>query len=61
MHVSSEYANVRLWPKADIETESKWVFLNVRFGEKSGHSGVRITGKGEWPQSTQSGHAAGRS
>jgi len=30
--------NVRLWPKADIETESKWVFLNVRFGEKSGHS-----------------------
>ncbi len=38
MHVISEYANVCLWPKADIETESKRVFLNVRFGEKSGHS-----------------------
>jgi len=24
-----------LWPKADIETKSKWVFLNVCFGEKS--------------------------
>ena len=22
------YANVSFWPKADIETESKWVFLN---------------------------------
>ncbi len=30
--------NVRSWPKADIETESRWVFLYVRFGEKSGHS-----------------------
>ncbi len=28
-----------LWPNADIETESKWVSVNVRFGEKSGHSG----------------------
>jgi len=37
--------NVRLWPKADIETESKWVLLNVRFGEKSGHSDVIVTGK----------------
>ncbi len=27
--------NVCLWSKADIETESKSVFLNVRFGEKS--------------------------
>ncbi len=31
--------NGRFWPKADIETESKWVFLNVRFGEKSSRSG----------------------
>ncbi len=29
---------VRLWPKADIRTESKSVVLNVCFGEKSGHS-----------------------
>ncbi len=28
----------RLWPKADIETESKTVFVNVCFGEKSGRS-----------------------
>ncbi len=28
------YANVCFTPKADIETESIWVFLNVRFGEK---------------------------
>ena len=55
MHGFPEYANVCFWPKADIETESKWVFLNVCFGEKSRHSGVRVTGKGEWPQSTQSG------
>ncbi len=33
--------NVCLWPKADIRTESKSGFLNVRFGEKSGHSAVR--------------------
>ncbi len=32
------YANVRLWPKADIRTESKSVVLNVCFGEKSGRS-----------------------
>jgi hypothetical protein len=30
--------DVRFRPKADIRTESKSVFLNVRFGEKSGHS-----------------------
>ncbi len=30
--------NVRLWPKADIRTESKSVVLNVCFGEKSGRS-----------------------
>ncbi len=30
--------NVRLWPKADIRTESKWVSVNVCFGEKSGRS-----------------------
>jgi len=29
------YANVCLWPKADIETESKSLVLNVRFREKS--------------------------
>ncbi len=28
--------DVRLWPKADIETESKSVFVNVCFREKSG-------------------------
>ncbi len=38
MHAYARYANDCLWPKADIETESKWVFLNVRFGEKSRHS-----------------------
>ena len=37
IHVGTELY-VRLWPKADIETESKWVFLNVRFGGKSRHS-----------------------
>ncbi len=46
--------DVCLWPKADIRTESKSVFLNGCFGGKSRHSGVRVTGKGEWPQSTQS-------
>ncbi len=30
--------DVCLWPKADIETESKSPFLNVCFGEKSGRS-----------------------
>ncbi len=42
---SRSYLNFRpylgngcLWPKADIETESKAPFLNVRFGEKSGRS-----------------------
>ncbi len=30
--------NVCLWPKADIRTESKSQFLDVRFGEKSGRS-----------------------
>ncbi len=38
MHAYARYANDRLWPEADIETKSKWVFLNVRFGEKSGRS-----------------------
>ena len=38
MHVCAEYANVCLWPKADIETESKSPLANVCFGEKSGHS-----------------------
>ncbi len=27
--------NVRLWPKAAIETESGWVFLNGCSGEKA--------------------------
>ena len=27
-----------MWPKADIETESKSEFTNVCFGEKSGRS-----------------------
>ena len=31
------------WPKADIETESKWVFLNVRFGGESGHHSVSFS------------------
>ena len=35
------YANVCLWPKADIRTESKLPFVNDRFGEKSGHSALR--------------------
>ena len=31
----SYQCDVRLWPKADIRAESKWVFLNVCFrGEK---------------------------
>ena len=34
-----KYANVSFWPKADIETESKRVFLNVCFGGKSRRSG----------------------
>ncbi len=38
MHGSPKYANDRLWPKADIRTESKRGFLNVRFGEESGRS-----------------------
>ena len=42
MHVCAEYANGCLWPKADIRTESKWVFLNGCFGEKSGHSGRSV-------------------
>ncbi len=32
-----------LWPKADIRTESKWVFLNGCFGEKSGRSKVPLS------------------
>ncbi len=44
MQGSSKYANDCLWPKADIETESKCVFLNVRFGEKSGHSALNPCG-----------------
>ncbi len=43
MHGLPKYANVCFWPKADIETESRWVFLNVRFGEKSGHSTLYTT------------------
>ncbi len=35
MHGFQKYANVCLWPKADIETESKALILNVCFrGEK---------------------------
>ncbi len=34
MHGFPKYANVSFWPKADIRTESKSPFLNVRFGEK---------------------------
>jgi len=44
MHGFPEYANVCLWPKADIETESKSAFLNVCFGEKSGHSALNPCG-----------------
>jgi len=51
MHGFQEYANVCLWPKADIETRSKYVFLNVCFGEKSGHSA-----RGGWPFSTPAQH-----
>ena len=40
MHGFPEYANVCLWPKADIETESKSPLANVCFGEKSGHSAL---------------------
>ena len=32
-----------LWPKADIRTESKWWFLNVRFGEIKRTFDVRIS------------------
>ncbi len=38
MHVCAEYANVCLWPKAAIETESNSGVLNGCFGEKSGRS-----------------------
>jgi len=34
--------NGRLWPKADIETESKWVFLNGCFGGKKRTFSVSI-------------------
>ncbi len=33
-----KYANVCLWPKADIRTESNPPILNDRFGGKSGRS-----------------------
>ena len=33
--------DVRLWPKADIRTESNSAFPNGRFGEKSGRSAPR--------------------
>ncbi len=42
MQAYARNANDCLWPKADIRTESKWVFLNVRFGEKSGHSTLSL-------------------
>ncbi len=32
--------DVRLWPKADIRTESNCVLSNDRFGEKSSHWGT---------------------
>ncbi len=35
--------NGRFWPKADIETESRSVLLNVYFGEKCGHSALLAT------------------
>jgi len=38
MHRESGYANVCFWPKADIRTESRSLFLDVCFGEKSGRS-----------------------
>ena len=41
MHAYARYANDRFWPKADIRTESKFQFLNVRFGGKSGRSAPR--------------------
>ncbi len=41
MHVCAEYANDCLWPKADIETESKSPLANVCFGEKSRRSALR--------------------
>ncbi len=37
MHGFQKYANVSLWPKADIATESKSAFFTAAFGEKSGH------------------------
>ncbi len=43
MHGFQKYANVSLWPKADIETESNSGFLNVRFGEESRHSAPNDT------------------
>ena len=33
---------LRSQPKADIRTESKWVVLNVCFGEKSRHWALRV-------------------
>ena len=50
MHAERKYANVCLWPKADILTESRSGFHNGCFGEKSRHSDVSVTGKGEWLQ-----------
>ena len=41
MHDIWKYANGCLWPKADIRTKSKSMFLNVRFGEKSSRSVLR--------------------
>ncbi len=45
-------SNVRLWPKAAIRTESKWVLLNGCFGEKSGHSDATFQDLDEWPRPT---------
>ena len=46
---NNEMANVRLWPKAVIRTESKSVVLKVRFGEKSGRSSL-VFGRRENPR-----------
>ncbi len=40
LNFPSYLGDVCLWPKADIGTQSKSVFLNVRFGESSGRSGL---------------------
>ncbi len=40
MHIEPKYANVCLWPKADIETESKSLNFTSAFGRKSGHSAL---------------------